>query len=153
MKRTEARIETFKLVYEYDFHREKTPQQIYEMAVTERELCDDTYIRETFDGVVKNMDQIDEIIKENAIGWKINRISHVALAVTRLAIYEMLYSHDISHAVAINEAVEIAKLYEGKDAASFINGILGSVSKKNPKTDLEPAAEKKEEPSVGEAGE
>ena len=91
---------------------------------------------------------IDEIIQENAIGWKINRISHVALAITRLAIYEMLYSHDISHAVAINEAVEIAKLYEGKDAASFINGILGSVSKKNPKTDIETVMEKKRDSSV-----
>ena len=50
-------------------------------------------------------------------------------AVLRLAIYEMRYVDDVPAGVAINEAVELAKVYDTEEAASFINGVLGAVAR------------------------
>ena len=63
------------------------------------------------------------------MGWSIKRISKSALAILRLAIYEMKYVDSIPVSVSINEAVEIAKKYATKEDAAFINGILSTVAK------------------------
>ncbi|MBO4468554.1 MAG: transcription antitermination factor NusB, partial [Clostridia bacterium] len=68
-------------------------------------------------------------ISTNAIGWSIGRISKTALAILRLAIFEMKYMEDIPVSVSINEAVELSKKYATKEDASFVNGILSTVSK------------------------
>ena len=77
----------------------------------------------------ENLESIDAVIEKYAKGWKLSRISKVALAVLRMAICEMLYFEDIPVGVSINEAVELCKKYAAKEDASFVNGLLGSVSK------------------------
>ena len=61
-------------------------------------------------------------------GWKLSRIPKVALAVMRLAIYEMKYEKTVPVSVSINEAVELAKKYTIDDS-SFVNGVLGAVAR------------------------
>ena len=61
-----------------------------------------------------------------AKGWRFERISLVASAIMRVAMFEILYMPDIPHGVAISEAVNIAKGYESPEVVKFINGILGS---------------------------
>lgn len=56
-------------------------------------------------------------------------MSKVDLNLLRLAVYEMKYDEDVPVKVAINEAVEISKIFGGDDSSSFINGILGKVAK------------------------
>lgn len=85
-----------------------------------------TYIKSVVSGVFSKLPQLDEIIGKYSVGWKINRISRTAIAILRLALYEILYMPDIPPAVSINEAVEFAKQYDFGENASFINGILGS---------------------------
>ena len=63
------------------------------------------------------------------MGWSIKRITKTALAILRLAIYEIKYYDEIPVSVSINEAVELAKKYATKEDASFINGILSTVCK------------------------
>ena len=70
--------------------------------------------------------ELDADIEKYAKGWRFERISLVASAIMRVAMYEMLYMADIPAGVAINEAVEIAKKYETPETVKFINGILGS---------------------------
>ena len=70
--------------------------------------------------------ELDGDIEKYAKGWRFERISLVASAIMRVAMYEMLYMADIPAGVAINEAVEIAKNYESPEVVRFINGILGS---------------------------
>ena len=82
-----------------------------------------------FCGIFDNLSDIDAKITENLRGWKLNRISKVSLSLMRIAVYEMLYMDDIPHSVSINEAVTLAKKYSTQDDSSFINGVLGSVSK------------------------
>lgn len=84
------------------------------------------YIKTLVLGVYEHCAELDDYISELAIGWKFSRLPRVAVAILRVAMYEMLYMPDVPHAAAINEAVEIAKGYEDKEVVSFINGILGT---------------------------
>lgn len=84
------------------------------------------YIRALCTGVVEKQAELDGYIEKYARGWKLNRISRVALAVLRCCLYELRYMPEIPPAASINEAVELAKGYEEPETVSFINGILGS---------------------------
>ena len=70
--------------------------------------------------------ELDTYIEKYAQGWRFERISLVASAIMRVAMFEILYMPDIPNGVAINEAVEIAKKYESPEVVRFMNGILGS---------------------------
>ena len=129
MNRQKAREQAFLLVFENSF-KDDTLEEIIDSANLARDIdiCD--YAVEVFNGVKENTLTIDKYIEQSALGWKKERISRVALAVLRVAVYEMLYKDELPVAVSINEAVNLAKKYSVKDEASFINGVLGSISKK-----------------------
>ncbi|MBQ0038171.1 MAG: transcription antitermination factor NusB [Clostridiales bacterium] len=84
------------------------------------------YIRRLVTGVAGHAAELDHYIETYAKGWRFERISLVASAIMRVAMYEILYMPDIPNGVAINEAVEIAKNYEEPKTVQFMNGILGS---------------------------
>lgn len=128
MTRKQAREEAFILIFEKLFN-DCSIDEILELAAEVRDLVPDEYIKNVFKGVFDNLDTIDGIINENAIGWKINRISKTALSVLRLSIYEMKFYDEIPVSVSINEAVELCKKYATKEDASFVNGILSTVAK------------------------
>lgn len=128
MTRKQAREEAFILIFEKQFNSDSL-EDILECAVQVREIEPDSYIRSVFFGVYENLEELDGIISGNSVGWSIKRISKTALAVLRLAIYEIKYMEDIPVSVTINEAVELCKKYATKDDASFVNGILASVVK------------------------
>lgn len=83
------------------------------------------YIRRLTSLVAKNQSEIEGFIERYAKGWKIDRISHTALAIMRCAICEILYMDDVPNAAAINEAVELDKGYDEPDTVAFVNGVLG----------------------------
>ena len=83
------------------------------------------YIRETALGVSGHLQEIDEIIRKYSDSWHITRISGSALAVLRVAVYEILYRSDVPVGAAINSAVEIDKHYDEPETAAFVNGVLG----------------------------
>ena len=83
------------------------------------------YIRRLTVLTAENRSEIDGFIERYAKGWKVERISHTALAVMRCAICEILYMDDIPNAAAINEAVELDKNYDDPDTVAFVNGVLG----------------------------
>ena len=129
MTRKMAREEAFILIFEKVFSKESV-DDILEMAFEARDLKPDDYIKTVFAGVYEKVEELDSIISENAVGWKIERISKTALCVLRLAIFEMKNMDDIPVSVSINEAVEICKKYATEADASFVNGILSTVAKK-----------------------
>ena len=129
MTRKMAREEAFILIFEKAFN-DASVEEILELALEVRELKPDDYIKTVFCGVFENLESIDSLISENAVGWKIERISKTALSVLRLAIFEIKFMEDIPEAVSVNEAVEICKKYATKEDASFVNGILSTVLKK-----------------------
>lgn len=129
MTRKMAREEAFILIFEKVFSGDST-EDILDLAGEARDLVPDDYIKTVFSGVYDNVEELDGIISENAVGWRIDRISKTALCVLRLALYEIKYMSDIPLSVSINEAVEICKKYATEADASFVNGILSTVAKK-----------------------
>lgn len=83
------------------------------------------YINALVNGVRDCREELDAIIEQFSHGWKISRISRTALAVLRVALYEILYMPEIPAAASINEAIELAKGYDEPETVRFINGILG----------------------------
>ena len=71
--------------------------------------------------------KLDEQLNEVAQGWKTRRMGKVELTILRQALYEMRYDSEVPEKVAINEAVDLAKKYGGKDSPAFINGILAKL--------------------------
>lgn len=128
MTRKQAREQALILIFEKSFRDEPIPDIIL-AAKEARDLEDDPFIDTAANGVFSHLEQIDRLISDHISGWKIERISRVALAAMRLALYEMLYMEDIPTGVSINEAVELTKQFASKEDAAYINGVLGSVAK------------------------
>ena len=77
--------------------------------------------------ILDNISEIDKAIEKALDNWSINRIGKVELAILRVAVYEIQYDK-LEPAIAINEAVEIAKEYGGDKSGAFVNGILAKIA-------------------------
>ena len=82
------------------------------------------YIRRRFHDIEIKLPDIDAKIENKSSGWRVSRIGRVELSILRLAVYELLYDEDVPEKVAINEAVELAKIYGNDSPPGFVNGIL-----------------------------
>jgi len=87
------------------------------------------YAREIVDGVIDNRDEIDEQITTYAKDWSLARMPAVDRAVLRIGVWEILFNDAVPPAVAIDEAVELAKEYSTDDSGSFVHGILGRIAR------------------------
>lgn len=90
---------------------------------------DRQYIDMAVSGVREHADEIDAEISACLRGWTLQRLSRVDLAILRLSVYEMQYA-DIPAAVSINEAVELTRKYSSEASCPFVNGVLGTISRK-----------------------
>ena len=132
MGRREMRDHIFKLLFLREFNEaEEMPEQIKLYFDEMEDLGPDqqTYMENKYDRIQEHLEEIDRILNEKSTGWKTKRMSKVDLNILRLAVFEMKYDEDVPVKVAINEAVEISKVFGGEDSASFINGILGKVAR------------------------
>ncbi|HIZ12489.1 MAG TPA: transcription antitermination factor NusB [Candidatus Mediterraneibacter stercorigallinarum] len=131
MIRTELREHIFKMLFQIEFN---DPADMPDHLKYYFEMLDDAaekdkkYIQEKYEAVVSHVPEIDELLNENAKGWKTGRMNKVDLTILRLAVYEMKWDEDIPDGVAINEAVELAKRFGGDSSSSFVNGILGKLA-------------------------
>jgi N utilization substance protein B len=85
------------------------------------------YARELVEGVVAHCARIDELISSYARDWPLDRMPPVDRTTLRLATYELLWRDDVPDAVAIDQAVELAKSLSTDDSPAFVNGILARV--------------------------
>lgn len=129
MTRREARELAFVLLFEQSFSGE-TIAEILENAGEARNITGDAFTVSLAEGAAAHMAEIDTLISAFAHNWSRDRLSRVALAILRLAIYEMQWVEDIPVSVSINEAVELAKRYGGEADAAFINGVLGGIARR-----------------------
>ena len=131
MRRRKARELVLKLLFQRDF-REVSPEELLAEAEAGGKIGDQTdYIRRTLEGIIAHQEEIDRIIAEKAIGWRLERLVSVDRNILRLGIYELLYSDEIPPEVAINEAIELSKRYGTEHSHIFINGILDRVWKEH----------------------
>jgi len=86
------------------------------------------FTRELVSGVIQNKEKIDHTIQSLAPVWPIAQIPVIDRNILRLAIFEILLNNKVPVKVAINEAVELAKMFGSDNSSKFVNGVLGSVS-------------------------
>ncbi len=138
MTRREIREIVFKLIFLYEFDDRETIREQTGYVLTDEtsdviadhpDLTEEdaAYISKKVMLVGDRLDEIDRTIAKHATGWRLERMSKVDLTILRLAVYEILYEEEIPQAVAINEAVELAKKYGYEKSASFVNGVLARI--------------------------
>ncbi len=129
MNRTEQRKIAFEIIFSFPFNKDKTANELIDSYFENNEINGDSgYIVTTVNGVYDNLEEIDNKIKYNIKNRKFERLDNVCLSAMRLAVYEMLYNDDIPVSVAINEAIEITKIYDDSLSA-FVHGNLSIISK------------------------
>ncbi len=140
MSRSLAREDAFKLIFEIEITNisaKEAIEYLYQTVNKSNEMwaqefisaSNRQYIEDIVNGVSKNKAELNSKIEPTLKGWTISRISKVNLAILQLAAYEIYYIEDVPSKVSANEAVLLAKKYAGKEAASFINGVLGTLIK------------------------
>ncbi|WP_306479668.1 transcription antitermination factor NusB [Mediterraneibacter sp.] len=132
MLRTELREHIFKMLFQVEFNDSAAMAEnmnYYFETLEDAEEKDKQYIQNKYEAVVSHTEEIDELLNENATGWKTTRMNKVDLSILRLAVYEIKWDEDVPDKVAINEAVELAKRFGGDSSPSFVNGVLAKFAK------------------------
>jgi len=86
------------------------------------------YAREIVQGVIDQHEQIDDLLETYSQGWALDRMPNLDRAILRVAVWEILHNTDVPNAVAVNEAVELAKELSTDDSGAFVNGLLSKIA-------------------------
>ncbi|MGA9311678.1 MAG: transcription antitermination factor NusB [Pseudonocardiaceae bacterium] len=126
--RSKARKRAVDILFESDL-RGLDPMALLAERVGAPELAPvNEYTISLVHGVVEHADDIDRLLAEQAHGWSLARMPAVDRAVLRLGVFELLFSAEVDDAVAIDEAIELAKLLSTDDSPRFVNGVLGALA-------------------------
>jgi N utilization substance protein B len=126
--RRKARISALRFLYELDCTQHKFEDVMAHLI--EGELLSKrnrSFVENIVKGVLDNRHRIDDIIEQFASAFPVMQMAVIDRCILRIAIWEILFNNDTPFKVAIDEAVEIAKLYGGDSAPRLVNGVLGSV--------------------------
>lgn len=129
MTKTEGRIGVFEMLFESDFHKDTLPAELYNRAVRVRGAAVSKFSDELYGVCTENLTEIDKAVEEVSENWKLSRMNCVTRAVLRTAAGELLYM-DTPPKVAINEAVEISKIYNDERGTAFVNGVLNKLARR-----------------------
>ena len=128
MGRHEQREQLFKLLFRVEFNSsEDMREQVQlffqdeEVEYTEKAM---NAISDKFEKIQEKLTEIDKLIDEKVEGWNTSRMGKVELTVLRIAVFEMMFDDDVPATVAINEAIEIAKVYGQETSGGFVNAVL-----------------------------
>jgi N utilization substance protein B len=129
--RSKARKQTLDILYEADIRGTQPLDILASRDVTEdgpdaRPIRD--YTRELIAGVSEHRRKIDELIATYAHGWDMDRLPAVDRNIMRLALFEILWSRDLADAIAIDEALSLAKELSTDESAGYIHGVLGRIA-------------------------
>ncbi len=127
--RRKARAVALQVLYEVDLAGHDAESALAHL-VDEGKLSEENaaFARSLVSGVIQNREEIDQHIKKFAPAWPVEQLSIVDRNILRLAIFEVLLDNSTPVKVAINEAVELAKMFGSDSSSRFVNGVLGSVS-------------------------
>ncbi len=128
MNRYDARESAFALVFSLDFSDDADIGELLTLYCESESVERDAFFESLVRAVADHKNDIDHAIEGKLAHWSLARLSKITLAVLRLGTAELLYFDETPNAVVINEAVEIAKKYEGKESGRFVNGILSAIA-------------------------
>ena len=126
--RRQARMIALQILYEYDTANHG-PEEVLQRHAEERHLQPKVveYARELLQGVCDHLAEIDADIQSAAREWPLQQMARIDKNILRLAIYEILFNNTVPAKAAINEAVELAKIFGSDTSSRFVNGVLGTI--------------------------
>ena len=124
--RSKARKRALDVLFAADLRGESALEAL-EAAIADGEGPTNDYTETLVRGVVAEQRHIDALLTEHAQGWALDRMPGVDRNVLRLGVYEMLYVDDVPDAVAVSEAVALARDLSTDESPAFVNGVLGAV--------------------------
>jgi N utilization substance protein B len=127
--RTRARALALQVLYEVDMANHP-PAEVFKARLEETPLSPELseFARQIIFGVLPLTTVLDTSIAQYAPEWPFDQIAAIDRNILRMACWEFAVFHDTPLKVAINEAVELAKLYGSDSAPRFVNGVLGSLA-------------------------
>lgn len=131
MKRRRGREYALQFLFQFDFIGKRPEKEDLDEFWKDRDGDEEVrkFTEDVLYGTIDHLAEIDAVIQRAAEHWVLRRMAAVDRNILRSAVYELLYRKDIPSTVTINEAIEIAKKYSSTESASFINGILDTISK------------------------
>lgn len=126
--RTKARKRALDVLFEAE-QRRVDPMTLLAERIVEpgTEAALPQYSVELVEGVCAQRDRIDEVLATHSHGWTLDRMPAVDRVLLRLGTWEILFNEDVPDAVAVDEAVELARGLSTDESPSFVNGLLGRV--------------------------
>ena len=130
--RTKARKRALDILFESEARGDDPVQVLLQRRMTDDAPPVSDYAAMLVEGVVAHRDRIDQLLAEHAEGWTVARMPDVDRAILRLGVYELLWRDEVPDAVAIDEAVELAKTLSTDESPRFVNGVLARVVRDRP---------------------
>ena len=121
--RREARERAFHLLYESEIKGEEPADVLAGLP-----LEPDAFAVDLVEGVARNRAELDGLIESHSRNWQLDRMPALDRALLRIGTFELVHRPDIPTAVAISEAVELAKQYSTDDSSRFVNGVLAAIA-------------------------
>jgi N utilization substance protein B len=111
-----------------------TPEQVGASFFLERKADQEIegFARALFQGAVTDVHRLDQLLREHAKNWRLERMAAVDRSSLRVAVYELLHCPETPPNAVINEALEIARRFSGEGSVEFVNGILDTILKTLP---------------------
>jgi N utilization substance protein B len=131
LERSRARRQALQILYQRDITGESVGNIVGSESYSTEDGEPDDFCFALVSGVESHLPELDELIGAVSENWAVSRMPLVDRNILRLATYEVLFEDDVPASVAINEAVELAKVYGGEDSSKFVNGVLGKIAERN----------------------
>ncbi len=128
MGRRESRETALQILFQLEFN-DIMEERSLDPFWKKRKGQNSEYVQDLVKGVVSKKEEIDSLIQSYSENWRLSRMLCIDRNIMRLAVYELLFEEGMPVAVAINEAVELAKKFGSNESAKFINGLLDALSK------------------------
>ncbi len=139
--RRQARISALQALYELDTTHHSADEAIaYRLEEQPLPPEGEAFLRLLVSGVLRYRDRLDDLIQKHAPAWPVGQIAVVDRNVLRIALFELSGKTATPTKVAINEAVDLAKLFGSDNSSRFVNGVLGSALEGRKRIDLETPA-------------
>ena len=128
LTRTDLRKNIMTILYQINVYKTNKIKYDVDDVIKEVNPIDNEFVKDMVYGVNNKLDELDSIANKYLNKWTIDRLGNTDQAILRMGIFEILYM-DTPDIVAINEAVELAKIYSDDDVKNMINAVLDNVYK------------------------
>ena len=131
-QRRKAREAVLQALFQQEFSKNISPQESLNLFRSNFHFSDEVwnYARFLLESIETNKSQIDSLLQDHSSHWSLERMALVDLNLMRLSVCEILFTNNqVPPRVAVNEAIELAKVYGSTESAAFINGVLDQIVK------------------------